>query len=58
MGAAFCHNFGLIISAAAVATADAPAAPDGLTIVGKAAVIGYIVILFITGLTPEPQEGK
>ena len=58
VGAAFCHNFGLAASAAAVATADAPAAPGGLAMAGKAAVIGCIVILFIIGFMPKPQEGK
>ena len=58
VGAAFCHNFGLAASAAAAATADAPAAPGGLAIAGKAAVIGCIVILFIIGFMPKPQEGK
>lgn len=58
VGAAFCHNFGLAASAAAAATADAPAAPGGLAMAGKAAVIGCIVILFIIGFMPKPQEGK
>lgn len=58
VGAVFCHNFGLAASAAAAATADAPAAPGGLTMAGKAAVIGCIAILFIIGFIPKPQEGK
>ena len=58
VGAAFCHNFGLAASAAAAATADTPAAPGGLAMAGKAAVIGCIVILFIIGFMPKPQEGK
>ena len=58
VGAAFCHNFGLAASAAAAATADTPAAPGGLAMAGKAAVIGCIVILFIIGFMPKQQEGK
>ena len=58
MGAAFCHNFGLAASAAAAATADTPAAPGGLAMAGKVAVIGCIVILFIIGFVPKSEEGK
>ena len=54
VGAAFCHNFGL----AAAATADTPAAPGGLAMAGKVAVIGCIVILFIIGFVPKSEEGK
>ena len=58
VGAAFCHNFGLAASAAAAATADTPAAPGGLAMAGKVAVIGCIVILFIIGFVPKSEEGK
>lgn len=47
VGAAFCHNFGLAAAAAAAATETTEAVAGGLSMAGKIAVVGSIVILFL-----------
>lgn len=55
VGAAFCHNFGLAASAAAAATETTEAVAGGLSMAGKAAVMGSIAILFIIAFLKKSE---
>lgn len=56
VGAAVCHNFGLVGAAAAAATETTPAVAGGPATAGKVALIVGIVVLFIIGFTVKKKE--